>query len=134
MIASQRAPSAWRWSRGRWPHSRSMNSSAASGSPRSSIARRSLRISERMRQRMQLQAAVARHLQHAQHLDRLGVEIAARRRQQLALGQHEAGFQQRRVGFRLRPPAAPRAARRMRRFQHAGQPRRPRARSGNSGA
>ena len=49
---------------------------------------------------MQFQIAVARHLQDAQHLERLGVEVAARHRQQLALGQHEAALQQRLVGLR----------------------------------
>ena len=52
------------------------------------------------RQRMQFQIAVARDLQDAQHLQRLGVEVAPRHRQQLALGQHEPAFQQRLVGLR----------------------------------
>ena len=51
-------------------------------------------------QRMQFQIAVARHLQDAQHLQRLRVEVAPRHRQQLTIGQHEAAFQQRLVGLR----------------------------------
>ena len=69
---------------------------------------------------MQFQAAVARHLQDAQHLDRLGIEIAAGHRQQLALRQHEAGVEQRLIGFRLDRRRAQRGAQ-DRRLQDAGQ-------------
>ena len=69
---------------------------------------------------MQFQIAVARHLQDAQHLHRLVVEIAPGDRQQLALGQHEAGLQQRLVGLRRDRRRAERRAQ-DRRLQHAGQ-------------
>ena len=49
------------------------------------------------RQRMQLQMPVARHLQAAQHLDRLLVELPPGHRQQPPLGQHEALRQQPRI-------------------------------------
>ena len=77
-----------------------MNIAAAFGSPRRSMARRSFWISERMASGCSSRVAIARHLQHAEHLHRLGIEVAARHRQQLALGQHEAAFEQRLVGFR----------------------------------
>ena len=51
-------------------------------------------------QRMQFQIAVARHLQDAQHLQRLAIEVAARHRHQLPFSQHEAALQQGRVGLR----------------------------------
>ena len=72
------------------------------------------------RQRMQFQIAVARDLQDAQHLQRLGVEVAARHRQQLALGQHEPAFQQRLVGLRRDRRRTQRLAQNAR-LQDAGQ-------------
>ena len=84
---------------------------AASGSPRSSHRAAFVADQRAHGQRMQLQPAVARDLQDAQHLDRLGVELAALGAQQHAVGQHEAGVEQRGVGLLARCAGGPRAAR-----------------------
>ena len=65
---------------------------------------------------------VPRDLQHAQHLQRLGVEITPGRRQQLAVRQHEALLQQGGVGLFLQRGWAQRGAH-DRRLQHGGDAR-----------
>ena len=74
------------------------------------------------RQRMDLQPAVARRAQDAEHQHRLAREVAVgRRRHQLAVGEREARRGQRRVAL---PPHGGRTQRRAldRRLQHAGHP------------
>ena len=73
------------------------------------------------RQRVQLQRSVSRHLENAQHGDRTVPELAARRGHQLALRQHEALLQQRRIG-RGRQRRRPKGRAHHGGFQHGGEP------------
>ena len=68
---------------------------------------------------MQLQVPVACGLQDPQHVERLALEIPARRGHQLAVGQKEALFEQRAVGLRLRR-RRPEGGADQRRLEHGG--------------
>ena len=99
MVLSQRAPSGL--PSGSWPQTRSRNNAPASGSARRGHGAAFVADQRAQCQRVQLQLAIPRQLQHAQHQDGLCVEIVAPQRLQHAVSQHEAGFQQGTIGFGL---------------------------------